>query len=190
MWRAMFSVKSITPVLLAAAALLIPTLPVSAAEYDVKASVSRVLELTNMERQRAGVAPLTLSSELTAAAQSYSQVLAETGCFAHTCGPVPNFTDRIGQAGYVDLTAAAENIGAGYPTPESVVDGWMNSAGHRANLLSPSYSEIGIGVATGGGQYGIFWTQDFGNRHFAAPPRAPEPAAEPEAPSEDAPESE
>ncbi len=66
----------------------------------------------------------------------------------------------------------------------------MNSAGHRANLLSPSYSEIGIGVATGGGQYGIFWTQDFGNRHFAAPPRAPEPAAEPEAPSEDAPESE
>jgi len=79
MWRAMFSVKSITPALLAAAALLIPTLPVSAAEYDVKASVSRVLELTNMERQRAGVPPLTLSNELTVAAQSLSPVLAETG---------------------------------------------------------------------------------------------------------------
>ena len=63
----------------------------------------------------------------------------------------------------------------------------MNSAGHRANLLSPNYTEIGIGVATGGGQFGIFWTQDFGARRFAAPPPA---APEPEIAPEDAPDGE
>ena len=145
---------------------IIGTLPsgAAAAEYDMNASIVRVLELTNMERQRAGLAPLTLSSELTAAAQNYSQVLAETGCFRHDCGTVPNFTDRISLAGYTNMSAAGENIAAGYPTPESVVEGWMNSAGHRANLLSPNYVEIGIGVASGSNTYGIFWTQDFGSR--------------------------
>ena len=169
--------KSVTCALFAVAALLVPTLPVSAAEFDINASVARVLELTNMERQRAGVPPLTLSSELSSAAQGYSQVLAESGCFAHTCGPVPRFTDRIDLAGYTGFTAVAENIAAGFATPESVVDGWMGSEGHRANLLSPKYSEIGIGVATGAGPYGTFWTQDFGSRHFAPPSPAPEPAA-------------
>jgi uncharacterized protein YkwD len=177
--------KSVTCALFAAAALLVPTLPVSAAEFDINASVARVLELTNLERQNAGVPPLTLSSELTAAAQGYSQVLAESGCFAHTCGPVPRFTDRIGLAGYTGFAAVAENIAAGFPTPESVVDGWMGSEGHRANLLSPKYSEIGIGVATGAGPYGTFWTQDFGSRRFAPPPPASEPAAAPPDPASD-----
>jgi uncharacterized protein YkwD len=181
--------KSVACALFAAAAVLVPTLPVSAAEYDINASVARVLELTNVERQKAGVPPLTLSSELTAAAQGYSQVLAESGCFAHTCGAVPKFTDRIDLAGYAGFTAIAENIGAGFPTPESVMAGWMGSEGHRANLLSPKYTEIGIGVATGAGPYGFFWTQDFGSRRFAPPPPAPEPAAAaPDPAPDDAPE--
>jgi uncharacterized protein YkwD len=167
--------KPIARAVVAAAALLIPTLPVAAADYEANASVMRVLELTNLEREKAGVGPLVLSAELTAAAQTYSQVMASGDCFAHTCGTTPNFTDRLVQAGYGDLTAAAENIGAGYRSPEAVVDGWMNSAGHRANLLSANYTEIGIGVASGGG-YGIFWTQDFGARRFAPQPAPPDEA--------------
>jgi uncharacterized protein YkwD len=152
--------------LVAASAVLVGSLPASAADVD-DASVMRVLELTNIERTKVGLPPLTVSIELTAAAQSYSVVLAESGCFAHTCGRVPDFVDRLDQAGYTDLMTAGENIAAGYRTPEAVVEGWMNSAGHRANMLSPKYSEIGIGVATGGGRYGIFWTQDFGTRRFS-----------------------
>ena len=123
--------------------------------------VARVLELTNHERQQVGLGPLGLSPELNDAAQNYSQVLASSGCFEHTCGPVPNFADRAGQSGYTGWSALGENIAAGYPTPEAVVAGWMNSPGHRANLLSPKYTEIGIGMVRGGGQFGMYWAQEF-----------------------------
>lgn len=148
---------------------------VGAAGPENDAAVARVLELTNIERQRVGVPALALSTELTDAAQTYSVVLATSGCFAHTCGPVPDMADRLGQAGYQGWTAIAENIAAGYPTPDAVVAGWMSSPAHRANLLSPNYAEIGIGLATGGGRYGTFWTQDFGTRRFMPSPPAPAP---------------
>jgi uncharacterized protein YkwD len=162
----------------------------AAAALDPTASLARVLELTNQERHKAGVPPLAVSSELSNAAQAYSVVLATSDCFAHTCGPVPDVAERAGQAGYHGWTAIGENIGAGYPTPEAVVAGWMASPGHRQNLLSPSYREIGIGLATGGDRYGTFWTQDFGTRRNA-PPASQQvdivPAAEPDPPAEDAP---
>src|SRR3989442_14770365 len=60
----------------------------------------RSLELTNRERQNIGLGPLVLSPELSDAAQAYSHVLATTGCFDHTCGPVPNLAERAGQSGY------------------------------------------------------------------------------------------
>jgi uncharacterized protein YkwD len=150
--------------LLAAAALLLTSVPVLAADLDENASATRVFELTNIERAKAGVPPLALSGELTNAAQTYSTVLAESGCFAHTCGPVPDFSVRITQSGYTGMLAAGENLAAGYRTPEEVIAGWLNSPGHRANLLSANYTEIGIGVATGEGRYGIFWAQEFGAR--------------------------
>ena len=132
------------------------------------AFVARVLELTNNERQKSGLRPLTLSAELNNAAQKYSLVLATSGCFDHICGPIPNFADRAGQAGYTGWTALAENIAAGYPTPEAVLNGWMASAGHRANILSPQYAEIGIGMVSGSGQFGTYWTQEFGFRPVGA----------------------
>lgn len=138
--------------------------------------VARVMELTNLERQKAGLPPLSLSYELRDAAEGYSQVLASTGCFEHTCGAVPNFADRVGQAGYTGWTALAENIAAGYPTAEAVVSGWMNSPGHRANILSPEYTEIGVGVANGAGKLGTYWTEEFGTRPGAS---APEPVEAP-----------
>jgi uncharacterized protein YkwD len=157
--------------------LLMLNVPMAAtAAPDMNATLIRVLELTNIERQKVGAPPLRLSVELNIAAQAYSQVLASSDCFAHTCGPVPEMADRMGRAGYQNWTALGENIAAGYPTPEAVVAGWMSSQGHRDNLLSPNFAEIGIGLATGGG-YGTFWTQDFGARPNVA---AAEPAPEPE----------
>ncbi|MDQ3810940.1 MAG: CAP domain-containing protein [Chloroflexota bacterium] len=126
-------------------------------------TVARVFELTNLERERAGARPLLLSPELTAAAQEYSVVMASSSCFAHTCAPMPDLVQRAQSAGYVRLAAVAENIAAGYPTPEAVMVGWMGSAAHRANLLSSTYTDIGIGVATGG-DYGIYWTENFAAR--------------------------
>ena len=134
-----------------------------AAPDNAPAQTARVLELTNAERARAGLAPLTLNTQLTQAAQQYSEVLATDGCFAHTCGPVPDMTQRDAQAGYTGWTTVGENIAAGYPTPEAVVNGWMESPGHRANILNPDYRELGIGLASGG-KYGAYWTQEFGSR--------------------------
>lgn len=125
---------------------------------------ARVLELTNAERVNAGLAPLTLNPQLEDAAQMYSEVLASTGCFEHTCGPVPDFADRDAAAGYTDWTSLGENLAAGYPSPEAVVAGWMASQGHRDNILSPHFTETGIGVARGGAKYRTYWAQEFGGR--------------------------
>ena len=153
----------------------------AAAPLDDGGYVARVLDLTNAERQKAGLPPLSLNPQLGTAAQNYSQVLASTGCFEHTCGPVPDFAERDAQAGYSGWTAVGENIAAGYQTPESVVSGWMDSPGHRANILSPKYTEIGIGLVSGGGKFGTYWTQEFGARPGAVLNFAPLPA-----PSDDA----
>lgn len=125
--------------------------------------LARVLELTNLERQQAGLAPLAFHPSLQQAAQAYAEVLASSDCFAHTCGPVPEFTRRATQAGYHGWSALAENIAFGQPTPEAVVSAWMRSPGHRANILSPKVKEVGVGMASGG-RRGLFWVQVFGAR--------------------------
>jgi len=124
---------------------------------------TRVHELVNAERARVGVAPLTVHSALTNAAQSYAELMAGTNCFSHTCGSVPNFADRITAAGYTGWRTVAENIAYGYTTPEAVVSGWMNSSGHRANILNSAFKETGIGVkADPNGR--LYWVQEFGTR--------------------------
>jgi uncharacterized protein YkwD len=189
MWLRSWSPRTLPASFLLALTLLVGRGPlVASAETDNSSLVARVLELTNFERQKVGAPPLAVSNELSSAAQAYSVVLATSGCFAHTCGPVPDMAERLAQAGYQGWTALAENIAAGYPTPEAVIDGWMSSPGHRANLLSANYSEIGIGIAASGGGYGTFWTQDFGARHTVTAPAASVPETEPptdEAPAED-----
>ncbi len=155
--------------IIAAAMALFPLSPVLAdptptTPTDPTAVVTRVLDLTNAARDQAGLAPLTLSPQLTVAAQGYSQVLASGGCFEHTCGPVPNLADRDAAAGYLGWTILGENLAGGFTTPETVVAGWMASPTHRANILSVSYTDIGIGVTGGNSNFGTCWAEEFGSR--------------------------
>jgi uncharacterized protein YkwD len=138
---------------------------VSAAPSDSREFATGVLELTNAERTRAGLSPLTSNPQLQEAARSYSEVLALSGCFGHTCGPLPDIAERDRRAGYTGWTSLGENIASGYPNPEAVVAGWMASPMHRANILSPDYTEIGVSVSRNEGQSGVNWTQEFGSRN-------------------------
>ncbi|WP_242059955.1 CAP domain-containing protein [Oscillatoria sp. FACHB-1407] len=128
--------------------------------------VERVVSLTNAFRQQFGLQPLTLNSKLNTAAQTHSQNMAVQDFFSHTGADGSQPWDRMTRAGY-RWSRAAENIAAGQQTPEAVVDAWMNSPGHRANILNANFREIGVGYYeltndTGNVNYGRYWTQNFG----------------------------
>lgn len=137
--------------------------PEPVAEPGVSDPVARVEELTNAERQKAGLRPLTLNPNLLLAAQDYAAVMAASSCLRHECGPVPRFSDRATAAGYTGWFALAENVAAGYRVPEEVVAGWMSSPGHRANILNDRVKDLGVGRATGGSM-SMYWVQVFGAR--------------------------
>ena len=127
-----------------------------------------VVELVNAERAHVGCAPLQVSSQLTAAAQSHTEDMAFNDYFSHTSLDGRSPWDRIRAEGY-DFWSAAENIAAGYSTPASVVAGWMGSDGHRANILNCNLKDIGVGYYyldndTGDLIYHYYWTQDFGTK--------------------------
>lgn len=117
-----------------------------------------MLVLVNAEREKAGCAPLTENAKLTKAAQDHSQDMADHQNMSHTGSDGSSMSDRLSRVGYA-FRSAGENVAAGYTSPESVMDGWMNSAGHKANILNCGFKEIGIGLA----QPGYYWTQDFGS---------------------------
>ncbi|MGJ3246388.1 MAG: CAP domain-containing protein [Elainellaceae cyanobacterium] len=128
--------------------------------------VQRILDLTNLYRQQVGFQPLTLNQKLTQAAQAHSENMASSDFVGHVAPDGSNMSDRIRATGYRYWTIA-ENVAAGYSTPDATVEGWMNSPGHRANILNPDLKEIGIGYYhlandTGRINYDHYWTQDFG----------------------------
>ena len=120
----------------------------------------QVIKLTNKERAKSGCKALRSNSLLKSAAQKHSVDMARKDYFSHTGKDGRSPFDRMTDAGY-SFAAAAENIAAGQRTPADVVEGWMNSAGHKKNILNCAYTEIGVGYAKGG-SYGTYWTQDFG----------------------------
>lgn len=124
-----------------------------------------VLDLTNTERAEVGCPPLVAEDRLRTAARGHSLDMAEQDYFSHTSLDGRTMRDRVEDAGYTGWTRIAENIAAGQDTPESVVAAWMNSEGHRRNILNCAYTELGVGVAESpGSAYGIYWTQNFGVR--------------------------
>ncbi len=116
----------------------------------------QVLELVNAERAKNGLQPLTLDAELCSYARVKSQDMHDNGYFDHTSPTYGSPFDMMRQFG-ITYASAGENIAMGYSTPEAVVNAWMNSAGHRANILSSSYTRLGVGYVADGG----YWTQWF-----------------------------
>ncbi|MFE7948169.1 CAP domain-containing protein [Streptomyces sp. NPDC057426] len=120
----------------------------------------RVISLVNAERAKAGCGPLSANATLTRAAQGHSDDMAARDYFDHTNPDGDGPGERVTAAGY-PWSTYGENIAMGQSTPEQVMDSWMNSPGHRANILNCDFKEIGVGVHNEGGPY---WTQVFGAR--------------------------
>jgi uncharacterized protein YkwD len=118
-----------------------------------------VVALVNQERAKAGCGALTEDPLLEKAAQDHSDDMAARAFFDHTNPDGADPGQRITAAGY-KWSTYGENIAQGQQTAEAVMESWMNSPGHRANILNCSFKDIGVGIHKGSG--GPWWTQDFG----------------------------
>jgi uncharacterized protein YkwD len=121
---------------------------------------AQVVALTNAERAKVGCPGLTVDARLAAAAQAHSLDMDVNSYFGHNTPSGLTPFQRMIADGY-GFSVAAENIAAGQPTPSAVMAAWMQSPGHRANILNCALRQIGVGYAVGG-TYGTYWTQDFG----------------------------
>lgn len=121
---------------------------------------NEVLRLVNIERANVGVAPLVLDEALCNAANMRAIEMDYSGNFSHTR---PDGRDCVTVFSFCEISfyTCGENIAAGYPTPAAVVEGWMNSTGHKANILNVAFTKMGLGYSTGGGEYGHYWAQEF-----------------------------
>ncbi|OCN00842.1 hypothetical protein A7X67_08105 [Clostridium sp. W14A] len=120
---------------------------------------NQVLQLVNKERTSRGLNALSMDSALNKTATLKSQDMAKLGYFDHTSPTYGSPFDMMKQFG-ISYRTAGENIAMGQTSPTQVMNGWMNSEGHRANILNSSFTKIGIGVAqNSNGQY--YWTQQF-----------------------------
>jgi len=125
----------------------------------LKSYEDEVVRLVNVERARNGLGPLKNNWEVARVARIKSQDMANKNYFSHTSptyGSPFNMMEDFG----IRFSAAGENIAKGQRTPEEVVRGWMNSPGHRANILNRSFTEIGVGAARNKNGV-IYWTQLF-----------------------------
>lgn len=130
----------------------------------------RVLELTNIERNKIGLAPLRFNPELASAARWLAQDMSEKNYFAHTDKKGRGIEPRLPDFGYTSYETIGENIAGGQPTPEAVVEAWLHSEHHRRNLFNPNYSEMGVGfVFVRGSELKSYWVQDFGHRANGSP---------------------
>jgi uncharacterized protein YkwD len=129
--------------------------PAAAAAFS-----QRVLDLVNEERAEAGLAPLRNNNLLSDAAQFMANDMSTSGQFSHVDSRGRSVGSRMTEHGY-SWRNAAENIAMGQQSPEEVVQGWLNSPGHRRNLLNASYADLGFGLARSSrGHY--IWVQVFG----------------------------
>lgn len=132
------------------------------------AFADQVIALTNQERIANGCPSLRRNELLTQSAQYHTIAMAEQDFFDHVGADGSQLSDRVLAAGY-DYTMVAENIAAGLRTPAEVVAGWMDSPGHRRNILNCELREIGVGFYEispdpGSYSYRFYWTQNFGTR--------------------------
>ncbi len=120
----------------------------------------QLITAINAERARYGLAALTAHPILMGVAEAHSADMATRAYFAHTGPDGLGPCQRMTRAGY-RWWACGENIGAGYPSAQLMLAAWLGSTGHRANILSTAYTDIGIGYVPDG-YYHHYWTADFG----------------------------
>ncbi|HDR7672972.1 Uncharacterized protein BCZB5J_01252 [Bacillus cereus] len=116
----------------------------------------RVVELTNAERAKQGLPALKIDTELSKVARVKSEDMQKNNYFDHNSPTYGSPFDMMKKFG-ISYTSAGENIAQGQRTPEEVVQAWMNSAGHRANILNNGFTHIGVGYV----ESGNYWTQQF-----------------------------
>jgi uncharacterized YkwD family protein/spore coat assembly protein SafA len=141
-------------------ALIYPGQKVTIPDYNaVKSIEHQVIQLTNQERAKYGLKPLTADWQLSRVARYKSADMRDKNYFSHTS---PTYGDpfQMMKSFGISYKSAGENIAAGQNTPQKVVQEWMNSPGHRKNILSSSFTHIGVGYAEGG-SYRHYWTQMF-----------------------------
>ena len=146
---------------------LVLALPASAASYTASKPVNvskeenntvaqEIVLLVNEERTNAGLAPIALDAELTKVAQLKSQDMQSKYYFSHTSPTYGSPFEMMKQFG-ISYKSAGENIAMGQTTAKQVMDAWMNSEGHRANILDSKFTHIGVGYV----EKGHYWTQMF-----------------------------
>lgn len=126
---------------------------------DVKTLEQQVVELVNKQRAAYGLSMVTSNWELCRVARYKSQDMINKNYFSHT-SPTYGSPFRMMENFGIRFSAAGENIAYGQRTPQEVMDAWMNSPGHRSNILSPSYNQVGVGVAKAANGT-FYWTQMF-----------------------------
>jgi uncharacterized protein YkwD len=127
-----------------------PSLPTtfSPASVTLSAQERQVIDLTNQARVQNGLAPLSIDLRLVGMAQVHAQAMALFKSMQHTLpqSRLPDLSSRANYVGY-NFSRLGENIAFNYGDPASVVSGWMGSEGHRANILDPAFTQIGVGIA-------------------------------------------
>ncbi len=126
------------------------------ATEGLSAFEQQVVDLTNKEREKAGLKALKADTELSKVARAKSKDMADNGYFDHNSPTYGSPFDMMKSFG-ISYKTAGENIAQGQKTPEEVVEAWMNSQGHRENILNPDYTNIGVGYV----ENGNYWTQQF-----------------------------
>lgn len=132
-------------------AINIPTLDSGVTSFE-----QEVIRLVNEIRAENGLKALTYDWELSRVARYKSQDMKDNNYFSHT-SPVYGTPFQMIKNFGISYRSAGENIAKGYSTPQAVVNSWMNSSGHRANILNANYTHIGVGYVAGGN----YWTQMF-----------------------------
>lgn len=131
-----------------------PSAPAALGNYE-----QQVVDLVNKERAAAGLPALKANTKLAAVAEKKAEDLRDKNYFDHQSPTYGSPFDMMKQFG-ITYTSAGENIAKGQRTPQEVMNGWMNSPGHRANILNSSYTEIGVGYVTDSNGT-AYWVQHF-----------------------------
>ncbi|CRK81028.1 CAP domain-containing protein [Neobacillus massiliamazoniensis] len=133
-----------------------PQKPTAQAPTGISQMAQQVINLTNAERKKNGLPPLTADSSLSRVAQTKTNDMEAKHYFSHTSPTYGSPFDMMRDFG-ISYSSAGENIAMGQTTAQQVVTAWMNSEGHRKNILSPNYTNIGVGFTSDGN----YWSQMF-----------------------------